>query len=85
MQTNSQQETPRQYTDEEIRQILIEQAKKDLEDLNPDTLISLSSPKEIPEPDKNMRFGDLPLKNQDGIRRGLESIVKGEVSRWETR
>lgn len=83
MQTNSQQETTRQYTDGEIRQELIEQAKKDLEDLNSDTLISLSSAKEILKPDENICFGDLPLEHQEGIRQGLKSIARGEVSRWE--
>ncbi|PSF32243.1 hypothetical protein C7H19_21665 [Aphanothece hegewaldii CCALA 016] len=83
MQTNSQQENKRQYTDEEIRQILMEQAKKDLKSINPDTLIILSFPEEITKPNENIRFGDLPLENQEGIRKGLESIAKGEVSRWE--
>lgn len=83
MQTNSHQETSRQYNDEEVRQILMEQAKKDLEAINPDTLIGLSSPEEISKPGENIRFGDLPLENQEGIRKGLESIAKGEVSRWE--
>lgn len=83
MQTNSQQEFPKQYTDEEIRQIFIELAKKDIEDLNPDFLIGYSPTGGIPKPDENIRFGDLPLENQEGIRKGLESIAKGEVSRWE--
>lgn len=83
MQTNSHQETPIQYTDHEICQILMEQAKKDLEAIDPDTLIELSSSEEILKRDKNIRFGDLPLENQEGIREGLEFIAKGEISRWE--
>ena len=81
MQTNSQQEFSKQYTDEEIRQI-IEQAKKDLEDLNPDFLIGFSPTGDIPKPDENIRFGDLPLWEQEAFREGLEEQARGEIVKY---
>lgn len=82
MQTNSHEETSRQYTDDEIRQIFIEQAKKDLENLNPDFLIGCSPTDGIPKPDENIRFGDLPLWEQKAFKEALEEQARGEIVKY---
>jgi hypothetical protein len=82
MKTNSHQEISRQYTDEEIRQEIIEQAKKDLEELNPSFLIGCSPTGDIPKPDENIRFGDLPLWEQAAFKEALEAQARGEFVKY---
>lgn len=75
--------TSNKLSDEEMRWAIAEEAKVELERLNPDYLIDSY---DIADPEgtrRSIRFGDLPVEVQEGIRRGLESNARGESTRWE--
>lgn len=70
-------------SEEMIKQGIIAESQKELARLNPDSLIGWNKNGEIPKSHETIRFGDLPLKEQESIRKGLESSARGDVERWE--
>ncbi|MEG3435548.1 hypothetical protein V0288_00305 [Pannus brasiliensis CCIBt3594] len=65
------------YTDEEIRSILAREAGQELEKLAPDYPIYVSGT------EKTIRFGDLPVSEQESLRQALERQARGEIVKLE--
>ena len=75
----------RECTEPEIKQAIALESQKQLEELNPEYRIGWSETGDIPKPYETIKFGDLPLKVQSGIREGLASAARGELESWEVK
>ncbi|MGH2416233.1 MAG: hypothetical protein ACRDEA_21590 [Microcystaceae cyanobacterium] len=75
MQPNPSQ-TTEQYTEEEMRQAIAAESKIELSQLNRDYLVGHHQTETI-------RFGDLPLYEQESLRKALEAQARGEVVKYE--